>query len=94
MKKKAFDIHVSGHGENQTCPYALSEKLRAIAFSMDILAPGLYIWLGTFTLRLGGCVPDDQPYRYPGTIHSLWGVSLVLPGYRIFTTYNGTHDAQ
>lgn len=68
------------------------ESLRAIAYSMDLLLPGFYAWLGNIRIRIGGSRPDDTPYRYPGTIHSSAGIALVLPGYRIFTTYQGTHD--
>jgi hypothetical protein len=68
------------------------ESLRAIAYSMDLLIPGFYAWVGKIRIRIGGAEPDDTPYRYPGTIHSLAGIALVLPGYRIFTTYQGTHD--
>ena len=68
------------------------KDLRAIAYSMDILAPGLYIWIGSVRIRIGGCEPDDTPYRYPGTIHSSGGIGLVLPGYKIFTTYHGGYD--
>jgi hypothetical protein len=71
---------------------AHAERIRAIAYSMDTLIPGLYAWFGPFTIRLGGCAPDDQPYSYPGTLHSRYGIALVLPGYRIFTTYKGTYD--
>ena len=70
-----------------------SEKLRAIAYSMDLLIPGIYIWCPWFTLKIGGSTPDDNPYPYPGMIHSSSGVGLVLPGYRIFTSYQGTYDA-
>jgi hypothetical protein len=69
-----------------------AERIRAIAYSMDTLVPGVYIWLGAFTLRLGGCIPDDRPYRYSGTLHSRFGVALVLPKYRIFSTYSDTYD--
>ncbi|BBD63441.1 hypothetical protein NIES2109_62910 (plasmid) [Nostoc sp. HK-01] len=69
------------------------ERMRAIAYSMDLLIPGLYLWLpGGFNLRLGGDVPDDEPYRYPGFIHSNAGFALVLPGYKILTTYQGSYD--
>jgi hypothetical protein len=67
---------------------AHAERIRAIAYSMDTLVPGLYAWFGPFSIRLGGCTPDDQPYPYPGTLHSRYGLALVLPEYRIFTTYN------
>lgn len=61
-----------------------NDALRAIAFSMDVLSPGFYFWLNGFALRIGGELPDDEPYRYPGKINSPWGIALVLPGYHIF----------
>ncbi len=64
-------------------------QLKAIAYSMDALIPGLYIWLGSIKIRLGGSLPEDN---YPGTIHSQSGIALVLPGYRIFSTYQGSYD--
>ncbi|MEH1963413.1 MAG: hypothetical protein V7L05_26915 [Nostoc sp.] len=87
-----------------------NEAMRAIAYSMDLLLPGLYIWLLGFSFRIGGSVPDDIPYKYPGKIHptgsavplcwnnktglphSYTGIALVLPRYRIFTTYQGIYD--
>jgi hypothetical protein len=81
---------------DQSKPFAqkavAAEKKRAIAYSMDTLVPGLYIWLGDFSIRLFGAEPDDTPHRYPGVVNSKYGVALVLPGYRIFTTYNGCYD--
>jgi hypothetical protein len=68
------------------------EKKRAIAYSMDTLTPGFYLWLGDFSIRLFGTEPDDTPYRYPGMVNSKYGVALVFPGYHIFTTYNGCYD--
>ena len=62
-----------------------SESLRSIAYSMDLLIPGLYLWLRNFVLKIGGAKPDDKTCRYPGTIHSPVGIALVLPGYRIFS---------
>jgi hypothetical protein len=70
----------------------VSERKRAIAYSMDLLIPGLYIWIGNYTLRLFGEKPDDTPYKYPGMLNSRNGIALVLPGYRIFTTYNQSYD--
>jgi hypothetical protein len=69
-----------------------AERIRALAYSMDTLVPGFYAWFGPFTIRIGGCTPDDQPYPYPGTLHSRYGLAFVLPGYRILTTYKGTYD--
>lgn len=69
------------------------DKMRAIAYSMDLLIPGLYIWFPRgFSFRLGGSLPDDEPYKYPGAIHSSAGFALVLPGYKIITTYQGSYD--
>lgn len=64
-------------------------RLRAIAYSMDALIPGLYIWFGTIKIRLGGSLAEEN---YPGTIHSPIGIALVLPGYRIYSTYQGSYD--
>ena len=64
------------------------EKLRAIAYSMDLLIPGFYFWCPYFTIRIGGAIPDDNPYKYPGKIHSSTGIGIVLPGYKIFTRLN------
>lgn len=65
------------------------KRLRAIVYSMDALIPGLYIWLGPLKLRFGGSQPEAG---YPGTIHQRAGVALVLPGYRIWSTYQGSYD--
>jgi len=69
-----------------------NEQMRAIVYSMDLLIPGLYVWLPGFNVRIGGSIPDDLPYKYPGKIHSPAGIALVLPGYRIFSTYQGSYD--
>jgi len=68
---------------------AVQSRLSAIAYSMDALIPGFYLWAGPFKLRLGGSLAEDT---YPGTIHSCAGVALVLPGYRIYSTYQGSYD--
>jgi hypothetical protein len=66
-------------------------QLQSIAYSMDALIPGLYLWFGSVRLRLGGSPPEAN---YPGTIHSPVGIALVLPGYRIYSTYRGSYDAR
>lgn len=63
---------------------AQSRIRRDIAYSMDALVPGLYGWWGRWGVRLGGCAAEAG---YPGVIHSGAGVAVVLPGYRIWTTY-------
>ncbi|MBF2046131.1 MAG: hypothetical protein IGS54_01815 [Elainella sp. C42_A2020_010] len=65
------------------------EQLRAIAYSMDALIPGLYFWSGAIKIRIGGSLPEPT---YPGTIHSKAGIALVLPNYRIYSTYQGSYD--
>ncbi|MCF3608074.1 hypothetical protein [Planktothrix agardhii] len=64
-------------------------QMRAIAYSLDTLIPGIYIWLGALKIRIGGSEPEDS---YPGTIHSPIGIALVFPGYRIYSTYQGSYD--
>ncbi|MDB9494773.1 hypothetical protein PN441_12515 [Spirulina major CS-329] len=64
-------------------------KRQAIAYSLDCLIPGFYLWLGPLNLRIGGSTPEDN---YPGTIHNNAGIALVLPGYRIYSTYTDSHD--
>lgn len=53
---------------------------------MDALIPGFYAWFGSLRIRIGGSEAEET---YPGTIHRFAGVALVLPGYRIFSTYQG-----
>jgi hypothetical protein len=65
------------------------DAMKAITYSMDALVPGFYIWLGPLKLRLGGSKAEEG---YSGTIHSPTGMALVLPGYRIYTTYQGSYD--
>ena len=64
-------------------------QMRAIAYSLDNLIPGLYIWLGDFKIWIGGSEPEEN---YPGTIHSPIGIALVFPGYRIYSTYQGSYN--
>ena len=65
------------------------QKMKAIAYSMDALIPGLYIWCGPLKIRLWGSLPEEN---YSGTIHSAAGMALVLPSYRIYSTYHGSYD--
>ncbi len=69
-----------------------TERMRTLAYNMDMLFPGVYIWCGSVVLKFGGHEPDDSPYRYPGSIDSCVGIAIVLPGYKIFTTYKGSYD--
>lgn len=81
------------HNEKKPLPArstSITDKnLRAIAYSMDALIPGFYAWFGLLKIRIGGSEAEET---YPGTIHSFAGVALVLPGYRIFSTYQGDYD--
>lgn len=65
------------------------QQLRAIAYSMDALIPGFYFWWGALKIRVGGSLAEAS---YPGTIHSSAGIAFVLPGYRIYSTYQGSYD--
>ena len=68
------------------------EKMRTIAYNMDMLFPGVYLWLGSITFKFGGYEPDDLPHYYPGKIDSRYGIAIVLPGYKILTSYKGSYD--
>jgi hypothetical protein len=69
--------------------WTADKQLQAIAYSMDALIPGLYVWFGALKVRIGGSLPEPT---YPGTIHSKAGIALVLPNYRIYSTYQGNYD--
>lgn len=69
-----------------------TEKTREIAYSMDLLVPGFYFWAGGFKIALGGMKPEDEPYRYPGTLNSSFGCSVIFPGYHMLSTYRGDYD--
>ena len=87
-----MNVHRDGQQASPKLEPSLSqvdEQLRAIAYSMDALVPGLYFWWGTLKLRLGGSLPEET---YPGTLHSPAGIALVLPGYRLYSTYQGSYD--
>jgi hypothetical protein len=64
------------------------EKLKAIASMLCALIPGFYTWFSSLRIRLGG---SDAEETYPGTIHSFAGMAIVLPGYRIFSSYQGEY---
>jgi hypothetical protein len=64
---------------------------KAIAWSTDALIPGFYVWLGNWSFRFGGTEAEES---YPGTIHSKSGVAIVLPGYHIWSTYQGSYDPE
>ncbi len=62
---------------------------KAIAWSTDALIPGIYVWFGGWSFRLGGTQAEES---YPGVIHRRTGIALVLPGYHIWSTYKGSYD--
>ena len=66
-----------------------SPRLQSIAYSLDALVPGFYLWCGALKIRIGGSLPEES---YSGTIHNFAGVALVLPGYRIYSTYQDSYD--
>ncbi|TWH50378.1 hypothetical protein CAL7102_04677 [Dulcicalothrix desertica PCC 7102] len=89
MERASLPVPVT---KNSTKMKTKSDKnLRAIAYSMDLLIPGFDFWCPYFTIRIGGAKPDDNPYKYPGMIQSYTGIGIILPGYKIFTTYQGSY---
>lgn len=105
-RKNLFQVYITAHDSlidaiakksglgEKLIKINIDEGLRAIAYSMDLLIPGFYLWFPRVRIRIGGAKPDDDPYKYPGVIHSSIGISLVLPRYVIFTTYQGNYDPQ
>jgi hypothetical protein len=65
------------------------KRMREIAYSMDTLIPGIYVWSPDWNWRMGGSVAEAT---YPGRVHSRFGIAMVLPKYRLFTTYRGNYD--
>ena len=65
------------------------EELKAIAFSMDALIPEFYAWFGSIRIRIGGSEAEET---HPGTIRSFAARGLILPGYRIFSTYQEDYE--
>lgn len=86
----------AGQDERTTDEGSATKKLgwlnvsrRDLAYGMDCLVPGFYLWLGRFSVCLGGCEAEES---YPGTVHGRAGVAVILPNYRIWTTYQDGHD--
>lgn len=66
------------------------KQRKSIAYSTDALMPGFYLWLGDkFSLRIGGSEAEEN---YSGVIHSKFGAAIVLPGYYIWSTYQGSYE--
>ncbi|WP_019499182.1 hypothetical protein [Pseudanabaena sp. PCC 6802] len=59
---------------------------KAIAYSLDACYPGFFIWIGDFSLRMGGEEPGDQPYPYPYTLPTSIGIGFVLPNLFVWHT--------
>ena len=61
------------------------------AHSMDALISGLYLWFEAIKIRIGGRLPEES---HPETLHSFTGFALILPGYKIYTSCQGSYDSQ
>jgi hypothetical protein len=85
----AEDARSGQNAPSESSTVTGNSSLRAIAYNLDCLIPGLYVWLGPIRLRIGGSSPEES---YPGTLHSPVGIAIVLPGYRIYSTYQGNYD--
>ena len=66
------------------------KELSAIAYSIEALIPDFYAWFCSLRFRIG---VSDAEETYLSMIYSFASVALVLPGYRIFSTYQGEYDA-
>ncbi|MBD1805601.1 hypothetical protein H6F98_09090 [Microcoleus sp. FACHB-SPT15] len=56
---------------------------------MDTLIPGCYAWFGSLHIRIGDSEAEET---YAGTIHGFVSRAIGLPGYWIFSTYQGNYD--
>jgi hypothetical protein len=71
-----------------------AEKKRAIAYSMDTLIPGLYIWLGDFSIRILGTEPDDTEagYTIMGSAPAKGGRVKVWWSHEIFSNVESIYS--
>lgn len=53
---------------------------RHLAFSIDALYPGLYVWFKDFTFRLGGIKSDNQ---YSFIMGRDWGFAIII-SYKLY----------
>lgn len=63
---------------------------KALAYSLDALIPGFYLWVGSWVLRMGGSEAEES---YSGSVHSSLGIAVIFPNYRIWSTYQGSFAA-
>jgi hypothetical protein len=82
-------MNLPGESPIEAAPSDRAEQLRAIAYSMDTLIPGFYLWTPFFSWRMGGSIAEST---YPGQVHRPFGVALVLPRCQISTTYRDGYD--
>lgn len=54
-----------------------------LAYCIDALIPGVYIWIEKFSIRLWGCISDDS---YSFYLKTFCGIAIVLPGFHIIST--------
>jgi hypothetical protein len=58
-------------------------RRREIAYNIDLLYSGFYLWVGKFTIRLGGCQLIDKPYKYPGHLDRYCGLAIIIKGFSL-----------
>jgi hypothetical protein len=54
---------------------------------MDALIPGFYAWFGSLRIRISGSEAEETC-----KIYSFAGMTLVLLGYWIVSSYQGNYD--
>lgn len=63
---------------------------RTITYCIDLLIPGIYLWLGNKGIKLGGTEVDAT---YPNfSIKTVIGFAIVLPNLKSFITPTGLLD--
>lgn len=60
---------------------------RTITYNIDLLVPGIYLWLGKYYFKLGGIEVDSD---YPDfSIKTVIGFAVILPNLMSFITPTG-----
>ena len=63
---------------------------RTIIYCIDLLIPGIYLWIGNLGIKLGGTKVDTD---YPDfSIKTIIGFAVILPNLMSFITPTGLLD--
>jgi hypothetical protein len=63
--------------------------MRNIAYCIDTLVPGIYLWWGNYCYKSSNINAEST---YPGVIKDNKGFAIILPNYKIWTSYKKSLD--